>query len=216
MDFGITRQRGASLVGMMVGVTISMIAILGMMTVYKTTLRVSGEAGRGAATDGQRLAALFAAQGLLQEAGFGVASAVYGADVLVLSGAVLEPTSKKLSGTAVASLPASGNAIVWGTKTDGSHYMCNGLYAPADGGLIRLPAIACTGATAADSLTGVAWNEAVLVDDKTAGRSILIRVKAATACKPFGISGSGNLQAVLETQNSTGAPAVVSACLANF
>jgi hypothetical protein len=201
---------------MMVGVTISMIAILAMMTVYKTTLRVSGEARRGAATDGQRLAALFAAQSLLQEAGFGIASAAYGTDMVVLSGAVLEPTSKKLSGTAVGSLPASGNAIVWGTQTDGSNYMCNGLYAPTDGGLIRLPAIACTGATAAASVAGVAWNKTVLVDDKTAGRSILIRVKTAAPCQPFGIGGSGNMQAVLETQNSTGASAVASTCLANF
>lgn len=216
MDSGCVRQRGATLVGMMVGVTISMIAILAMMTVYKTTLRVSGEASRGATTDGQRLAALFSAQSLLQEAGFGIASAAYGTDMLVLSGAALDPASKHLSGTAAGSLPANGNAIVWGTKVSGSNYLCNGLYAPADGGLIRLPATACTGATAAASWAAVAWNKVVLVDDKAAGRNVAISVKTAAACQPFGIGGSGSMQAVLTTQNSTGASAVASTCLANF
>lgn len=192
-------QEGVSLVGLMVGLVISMITILAMLTVYKTTLRSASETGRGAATDGQRLSALFAAQTLLQEAGYGVASAAFGTDLVVIAGASLDSSSNQLSGSVVGGLPASGNAIIWGTKT-ATAYMCNGLYAPASGGLTRLPAIACTNASA--SWNSVVWTQTKLVDDNKIARAFMISVTQATGCKTFGIGGSGSLLVRLTTKNS--------------
>lgn len=206
-----TRQHGVTLIGMMVGLVISMVVILAMLTVYKTTLRVTGETGWGAATDGQRLAALFAAQTLLQEAGYGITAAAFGTDLVVLSGATL---GNQLTGTVAGALPANGNAIVWGSKT-ASTYMCNGLYAPASGGLIRLPATGCAAATSWNSIN---WKQVVLVQDDTADRAVSIQVTHVSSCQPFGISGTGSLMVKLQTKNSTSTGRTVTAttCLSNF
>jgi hypothetical protein len=220
MDKNRTRQHGATLIATMVGLVISMVVILAMLTVYKTTTRVTGEAGRSAATDGQRLAGLFAAQTLLQGAGYGITTAKFGTDLIVLSGAAM--SGVELTGTLVSASPTNGNAIVWGGVTAGTGYMCSGLYAPAAGGLIRLPATACASAESWDT---VAWQQIPLVteqrlreQDKTADRAVSIQVRSGSTCQPFGITGSGNLQVVLQTYNSTttGLPVTATTCLSNF
>jgi hypothetical protein len=206
----------------MVGMVISMIVILAMLTVYKTTLQKTGEAGRGASTDGQRLAALFTSQTLLQGAGFGIASAVFGTDLVVLSGANLGAPGTQITGSLVGALPATGNAIIWGalippTPTSTPTYVCSGLYAPASGGLIRLPTVRCTGASA--SWNSIAWDQNILVRDDTSDsdRTFKIDVTQATACKTFGIGGSGGLLVRLSTQNSfSSTPATGTTCLTNF
>lgn len=201
----------------MVGLTISMIVVLGMLAVFKTTTLASATTGKAATTDRQRLSGLFTAQKVLQGAGFGIDAASFGRDLIVLSGATLSDTGA-LTGTPVASLPASGNAIVWGSKVSGT-YKCQGLYAPTNptsttGALIRLPEVDCANAAA---YAGVAWaSPSMLIEDD---RGVGISVRTATACQVFGITGGGGLWAVLTTRNSiegSNGDVSSSACLVGF
>lgn len=207
-----TRQNGISLISLMIGLAISMIVILGMLAVYKTTIKVTATAGRGATTDGQRLSALFASQTLLQEAGFGINGAALGSDLLVLTGAALGADNKLTGASAGTAAPLAGNAIVWGTKA-GADYKCNGLYAPAAGGLVRLPAVTCAQAS---SWASVVWTPVVVVTDTRVVAITLSPAAARGGCKSFGIAGAGKLWVKLATKNSTELDAAASTCLTNF
>src|SRR5690606_13766993 len=68
-------QRGQTLVGMMVGVMISLITIAGMLVLYKTMIEVTGQASSDSLRDGQVASALLAAQMDVHEAGYGIALA---------------------------------------------------------------------------------------------------------------------------------------------
>lgn len=209
-----TQQRGVSLISLMIGVAISMLGILAMMGVYQITVKKAALAGQGAATDGQRMAALFSAETLLQEAGYGLDSAAYGTDLVVIDSATLGD-SKILGGTAKTVLPATGTAVVWGSRT-ASTYMCQGLYATATGGLVRLQAVACDSAADWDTLV---WAPIDVVADTTAEQNFSVQVQKspnADGCKTFGIAGGGGLLAVLSTTNSTDLVATGTTCLSNF
>lgn len=67
------RQRGQSLIGVMVGLLISLLTIAAMVAVYALMIDVSGNASRSAHRDGQLASALLTAQIEMQRAGFGVA-----------------------------------------------------------------------------------------------------------------------------------------------
>lgn len=66
------KQQGVTLIGMMVGLVISLITIAAMLAVYKASIDISTNASRSAVRDGQISAALLAAQVELQQAGFGL------------------------------------------------------------------------------------------------------------------------------------------------
>ena len=69
---GHRRQRGQSLVSMMVGVLISLLTIAAMVSIYRVLIDVSGNASRSAQRDGQLASALLTAQIEMQRAGFGI------------------------------------------------------------------------------------------------------------------------------------------------
>ena len=204
------RQSGVTLVELMVGLVVSMIVVLAMLAVYKTTAKVSADAGQGATTDRQRLSGFFAAQKILLGAGYGIDTPSFGNELVVLAGATLSD-SGNISGTK-ASLPADGNALIWGTKLDGT-YKCQGLYAPRDGGLIRLQETSCSSAA---NYATIAWTTITLIEDT---RSVQISAKTATGCKSFGLAGEGGLWTTLSTTNSiegSNAAVSTSTCLINF
>jgi len=66
------RQGGQTLIGMMIGLLISLMTIAAMLAVYKVAVDVSGNASRTAVRDGQLALALLAAQVEMQQAGFGI------------------------------------------------------------------------------------------------------------------------------------------------
>lgn len=244
-------QDGVSLISLMVGVTISMIVILAVMVVYKTTVSNGAIAGQAAISDGERMVALLSEASLMQEAGFGIDSAEYGTDLLVISDAAIGTTEvdetsenngkgnsnsdsngngnsngnsngngnsnneQKLTGTVVNVLPATGRAVVWGSKINGT-YMCQGLYATASGGLIRLPAQQCSSVKSWATLN---WNPMTIVKDTDSTHLFSITVAASTqadGCKVFGITGGGALLVTLTTTNSTDLATTATICLSNF
>ena len=66
------RQRGYSLISMMVGLVISLLTIAAMLAVYKMVVEVSGRASADSLRDGQVATGLLAAQMELHNAGYGV------------------------------------------------------------------------------------------------------------------------------------------------
>lgn len=110
------RQRGQSLISMMIGLVISLITIAAMLTLYKTMVGVSNEASVAARRDGQISAGLLAAQIELQSAGFGVAPTV--------------PLNQRLA------ISNNGKQVAW-RYNDGADY-CAGLWVDASG-IYRLP-----------------------------------------------------------------------------
>ena len=226
-------QRGLSLVGLLVGLLVSMIVILGMLAIYRSTVQVSVRAGEDAAQSNQKVSGLLRADKYLQSAGFGLVEPEYGGESLYLIsgaslsggvGGTLSGTPETPSGTP---LQATGNAIIWYREDDAdlngaidnSEKICEGLLARANGndfdGLLRLlPESNCGGA---DTWNSIDWTASILVSAPLLENypAMLIQVTeaedSADACQPFGIgdaatpgnSASGGLLVTLSIQVST-------------
>lgn len=225
-DAGARKQHGAGLISLMVGIVISMLIMLAMMTLYRDTIHTAVSAGQDATSDGERASGLLAAQILLQAAGFGITAPALGADLIVLGGATLDSSTRRLSGS-VASAGVEGNAIVWsvGTTTGTGIVQCSGLYAPAGGGLQRLLPTPCTSSTQWAAAT---WSTSALVTD-TRTVSVAAMPTDAAGCQPFGLAVTGGVVVTLKSTHSTVLPAItpapsvppglpieITVCLANF
>jgi prepilin-type N-terminal cleavage/methylation domain-containing protein len=210
------RQCGFTLIELMVGLTISLVIVLAMLALFKTTAFASATAGRDASTDRQRLSGLYAAQKLLVGAGYGIDVPAVGTDLIVLAGATLD-TDKKLTGTPAPLGSANINAVIWGAKLNLTNYRCQGLYAPANGGLVRLAETDCVNAAAFSSIT---WSPTPLIDDSRADHKVqIVAANATVGCQSFGITGSGKVAITLDTANSiegTNKSVATTACLLNF
>ena len=216
-----TRQRGTTLISLMIGLAISMIVVLATMMLFQRTSRVTGEARRDAQADAQRSAAFLAANMALQEAGYGINAAQTGTHLVVLRGAKLIGTA--LTGTPVAVGATDGTAVVWAENTTGTT-RCSGLLAsngnePA--GLRKLGPATCTDAS---NFAAVAWPSQAL--SKT---PVTFKWEAAS-CSSFGIApitpastpasgaGAGTQQVLLtlSSANSNGVTLQASQCLTNI
>ena len=216
-----TRQRGTTLISLMIGLAISMIVVLATMMLFQRTSRVTGEARRDAQADAQRSAAFLAANMALQEAGYGINAAQTGTHLVVLRGAQLTGTA--LTGTPVAVGATDGTAVVWAENTTGTT-RCSGLLAsngnePA--GLRKLGPATCTDAS---NFAAVAWSSQAL--SKT---PVTFKWEAAS-CSSFGIApitpastpasgaGAGTQQVLLtlSSANSNGVTLQASQCLTNI
>ena len=216
-----TRQRGTTLISLMIGLAISMIVVLATMMLFQRTSRVTGEARRDAQADAQRSAAFLAANMALQEAGYGINAAQTGTHLVVLRGAKLTGTA--LTGAPVAVGATDGTAVVWAENTTGTTH-CSGLLAsngnePA--GLRKLGPATCTDAS---NFAAVEWSSQAL--SKT---PVTFKWEAAS-CSSFGIApitpastpasgaGAGTQQVLLtlSSANSNGVTLQTSQCLTNI
>jgi len=206
----------------MVGLLLSMVVALAMLSMYKVSARYGGQAGQDAAADAQLTAALLRAGLAVQDAGYGIASASLGTQLVVLSGAAL--TGRTLSGSTVAT-GSSGNAVLWAMNTTGTAQCAGLLFNAANGGgggLFFLGPVACS-AGSVSGWSGLSWtstrwadrpaNQAAAAYNQTA---ISFSV-ASTVCKPFGVTASsGNVVWTLSSTNRSGAPLTEQQCLFNF
>lgn len=194
------RGRGVSLISMLVGLVLGLIAVLSMMSVYKglvfrgTSIRVNAK------QDTQVGTGLIAAHLDIQKVGYGVEanpscvgaslgpSGAANTDLVLISSPVLATplpaTSSRLSGTAqtigaVAAGAVTGSAVVWHwVETDGAN-RCSGLVA-TNGGLVRLAPMNCTNATQWNTLT---WTMDSLIEAGSLPGAIV--AAAATASTPI-------------------------------
>ena len=214
------RCEGMSLISMLIGMAIALIAVNSMLGAYSNTLAVVLPATQNAESDGQRVAGLLRANKALQAAGFGITTPAFNTDLVVLSGAALSGSS--LSGTPQAGSPAVGNAIIWGMDTGGG-YNCEGLYASSSGGLRRLIPVSCTAASQWGTLI---WSAETMVDD-----SRVISITATSEdCNPYGVAEGTEsaalgdrtvtLSTTMSTQDSSNSyaevPVSLTTCLANY
>lgn len=226
-----TRQRGTTLISLMIGLVISMIVVLATMMLFQRTSRVTGEARRDAQADAQRSAAILAASMVLQEAGYGINAAQMGTHLVVLTDAKLTGTA--LTGTLAEAVDtdtavvcdtadppaACRTAVVWAEHTT-NDMRCSGLLAlkgkkPAD--LRKLGPATCTDAS---NFAAVAWPSQAL-----SNTPVTISWKAES-CSSFGIapvtqvSGAGagtqKVLLTLSSKNSNGVTLQTSQCLTNI
>ena len=232
-------MQGVTLVGLMVGLVISMLVVVGMMTVFRTVVQATLQSRQTAAEDDRRVSALMRMALHLQDAGFGLQAPAYGAQLLVLSGASLALASDgtyRLSGTRVEPdvENAASNAVLWAYDLSASGTVqCAGfVYEAADNAadnaaarLVYLAPANCSGVALAD-LSTLAWTRQTWLQGSEAEPVPSLHFALRTGeCRPFGIGGGrgGLVLRVLsarsgdDTQNKSDAIAVEAAqCLVNF
>lgn len=79
-------QRGTSLIGLMIGLLVSVVGILASLTLYKTLVGVVGEAKADALHDGKLATTLLAIQLKVQNAGFGLDNGIDNIQIVELPG----------------------------------------------------------------------------------------------------------------------------------
>lgn len=193
------RQRGATLTGLMVGLMISMVVVLATLGLYQSLVRATGTAQQDTRQDTLRSASLLSAGMALQDAGFGLEAP--------------DPQAQLLRVAAQA-----GVALLWMQNTGAqSGPQCTGLFAPDRGGLLRLPAQACTDLAGWNWQAGLAPLLAAAADQPPQPR-VAIALEPSAACSPYGMS-LGPFQAprvVLASRSHTGVELTSTHCLVNF
>lgn len=211
-------QSGVSLIGLMVGLILSMLVVLAMLSVYRISVRVSVDATQSAQLTGQLSTGLLGAQMRLQGAGFRVVDPGYSTSLLVLAEATLN--DEVLSGTQQDTLPARGNAVIW---REGER--CSGLLAEGANLFFLASNESCTNTSAAiDTLT---WTSASRLVGEAGGdnRTTIEVIANEGECRPFGVTeSSGRFSVTLNVRYLTrdgdfdnarpSVPATV--CLPNF
>lgn len=185
------RHSGFSLISMMVGLLISSIAIIGMMSLYKTLVHQAADSIVRSTLDGQVSSAFLTAEMELQGAGFAIDNAAANTDVVILANASLsaEGVLQGSRQTITTTSPGTpGNAIIWGADI-GKGYECSGLLA-INGGLTLLSPTPCARASAYAAAT---WSGTQLIAKDTLNTEQAVAIAAERAtCWPYGKSTSAS------------------------
>lgn len=227
-------QMGVSLVEMLVGMLLSMLAIIAMLSLYRTTSSTTAESRVGVQTEARIATGLLTADKLLKSAGYFEPAAsgttpvpAYPADLLLLERVTIASGSN--TATALNTAPASGvvlrptsgfgQAILWRNRDASGTYRYEGLYAPQEGGLWRI-----TGS----GMTIDSWSrQEVLVTSPDGGTDQLQRTgqtsialsHGVSKCRPFGIgtASGGKYSVILTTRSFSGSQLIDSqSCLVNY
>jgi len=201
------RQSGFSMISLMVGLIISVIVTVGLLSVYRNSIQVTAQATTRTVSDSQLQALLVRTAATVQDAGYGIATPTFGTHIITISGATLSGT--RLSGTAAAA-GATANAVVWAMLT-GTTTQCAGFYAPASGGLMYLSPVNCTDAT---GWASVAWQSSWVAQQTTSAIQFTI---AQQTCAPYGITNTnGSHTLTVSSTNSISAAISSLQCLINI
>ena len=170
---GSAKQTGLSLISMMVGLLISLLAVLLAMTVYKLVIGVSVNGIGTSQRDGQRASALLATQIELQQAGYGIERTVGPVDTSLLH---------------LTNEPAQA---VWRFRPDLTTDTCAGVRVVAAGtsaGLSWLPPKPCSSAATAT------WAAADLQPLASQAVFFVPRARDDSALAETGVANLGNAQ----------------------
>lgn len=236
------RNRGFTIVELMVGLAVSMIIVLAMMTLFKNTSR--SVYGKGTDTtasvrglmpsarqDGQLATALLTLQNKLQSAGFGISSAALNTNIVLITGATLSGTTLSGTNTAISTSDASGNALLWESNLDyptGSS-TCHGILSDSTTRAVYL--LEATAPTPCNSLktnwntSTIVWSTKTLIEPNLLPSAITLTAKQGTGCSPYGISiqassvataTAGLMITVGYANSSDNSGNTISLCLSNF
>ncbi|WP_287029459.1 PilW family protein [Pseudomonas sp. UBA6310] len=170
------RQRGMTLISMMVGLVISMFSIVAMLSLYRSLVQSAVVATRDANLDGQIAAGLLSAQLEIQSAGFGI-EAAGNADLTL----------------ATTNLDSTTRALLWRLVDTGT-YRCRGLLErsvndSASGQSMRvLSLLQANSCDASGALSGKTW---AVVGDLAEFRGqnlaqVVFQISTSN-CWPFGV-----------------------------
>lgn len=215
----LNRQAGVSLVSLLIGVFISVVALLGMLTLYGSTVKSTIGSTRDARTAGERSLALLVASVQLQGAGYGIDEIKRSSDLLLLAGVTLDRGGKNLSGGTVVSGEGDGNTLIWIAEIDGST-LCSGLHAPSEtkiGGLYLLRPRLCT----TPNIAGTWDVQPLIVDNSDAVDSRLHMTLSlieheSSGCSVMGITGLGKVSIRLSMKDRNTNQLDTTTCLVNF
>lgn len=203
------RERGVTLISLLVGLIVAMIAILGMLTLYRTSVQVTAQSGEYARITGDRSAAMITAHTVLQDIGFGLANPEFGNNNVLQAckSITLSGGDYDLGNCEKADL-GEHNILLWRYETlelpsAPATGLCEGLAIDEDSGtLFYLRPQSC------GSLNVTTWAEAdvaVLFSSPIyrGGRFHKFEI-TKDGCNPFGISGaSGGYEVTLIAHHPT-------------
>lgn len=211
MNARVQRQRGESLISMMIGLLLAILTIGAMLMTYRNMVAVSVPATRSAQRDGQATSALLSAQIELQQAGFGIRPppADPGVNLVVLD---------------------AGRRIVWRYRdtVGAATIRCAGLRLQVLGlesdGIYFLDPVDCS--SAADPVTfptsRLLASAAVLFEPGDENRAYNLstsqfRLEPNQSCGPFGIPGqaANRTRVVMEDTSRDPDAVVFTYCLTN-
>lgn len=182
------KQEGFTLISLLVGLSISLIIIVALMSLYRTVVQASNASITRANTNGSLNNSILIAQNMLQQAGYGIVysnQATITNNVIILRNATFN--SATLSGQAVkvpssqGANSVSGNAVIWGwIEPSTSTYYCQGLIF-YNNTLYQLNASSCT---SANNWANTTWAYNVLVLNGLASTSNF--VAAYNTCSNYG------------------------------
>lgn len=197
------RERGVSLVSLLVGVAISLLAVVVMLGVYRSTTRQTATVSVDTRVDTEKMSALLTIHQALSTAGYGIDSPVIGRDLLLLDDATLV-------GPVLAGTPSTGegNALVWGQNI-GSGYECSG-FIIRDKDVVYLPPVKCVSVAALPQWT----TTNTLVSALSNFTANILYNKAS--CKVMGSSITGSTSIKISIANSYVQDTLSTTCLGNF
>jgi hypothetical protein len=211
------RQRGTSLISLMVGLVISLIVTVGLLTAYRYSVQFTSVAAQGASTDNQVASVLLRAGAAIEDAGYGITGAAFGTHIVPIVGATLSAAGGTLNGMAAPVGTPGANAIIWAMFT-GTTTQCAGFYAPVAGGLLYLQPVTCADAT---GWQGVSWQTTPVTAQPNANASDSVPMISFTVaqqnCAPYGITTTtGRYTVTVSSPNSIGPGVNSLECLVNL
>lgn len=174
-------QQGISLLEILVSMTIGLIVILGMMSVYKGSARVTAETRQGANIDGQIAIGMLMADRAMQNAGYSYSSSATTA---------YSNYFQAYNGSATVAVASSGNSLVWMTSAN----TCQALIASGNGlTLYGSPSdYSCTTPSLPTNASQTVLIKApsVSIPNAPNAGSATITVNSGS-CQPFGVASGG-------------------------
>ncbi|MCO5785410.1 hypothetical protein DHB74_03455 [Pseudomonas sp. G11-1] len=206
MRSGRNRQCGATLVSLMVGLVVSMVAVLGMLALYRTAVQVTSESTRYARVTGDRAAAIINAETLLQNAGYGIDGAVLTSAVVLCDDISAGSNGYQPSSCTAATVDQQQPVMIWRFATLAAPLgngpaasRCEGL-AINNGQLLYLHALPCASTTALPS-----WSHddvSVLFATSGLAGGVFAGIELESeSCAAFGVGGTGTVMATLEAHH---------------
>lgn len=208
------RQRGTSLISLMVGLAMSMVTTLGLLFAYKGLVTNTKEVAASSQRSNQSAALAVALGRMIQQAGWGqgvTATPPGGAadtDLVLLAGAGVN--QGHLAGTplSLGIVPQTGNAVVWDTQVNGSQ-QCSALVV-ISGGLMLLGPVGCSNAA---SWADIDWSAGTPLAPSGSFGALSLSA-ARGSCWPYG--GGPGVQSAVVLQVLGLSSSASSYCLSNI